>query len=95
MEIWASAQVPSPRSDLISQNERRGSRPRGAESAAARPDATRIADIACAAPASATRDARGKQGVCAVPAAALAAACGTRCPQEPGSTQRVLLMSGV
>ena len=24
MEIWASAQVPSPRSDLISQNERRG-----------------------------------------------------------------------
>ena len=26
MEIWASAQVPSPRSDLISQNERRGRR---------------------------------------------------------------------
>ena len=24
MEIWASAQVPSPRSDIISQNERRG-----------------------------------------------------------------------
>ena len=27
MEIWASAQVPSPRSDLISQNERRGGGP--------------------------------------------------------------------
>ena len=26
MEIWASAQVPSPRSDLISQNEPRGGR---------------------------------------------------------------------